>query len=426
MKVHRRTFLQGCCTGIAALAGARIENLTFAQSPGSKDILISVFLRGGMDALSLVAPYGDAEYHQARPELGLDTPQIIDLDGYFGLNTAASSLAQLYNAGHLALIPACGFPDANRSHFEAQDIVDRGLTGNAARLGDGWLARHLTPANPMDSVFRAVSLGTQGSVALEGFSNAIAMNGAGDFSLNTHWNHTNGIRSALRNMYNADPAIGNIALRTLDAVDVVESSPSGEYQPKNGATYPSTDFSRKIKSIAQLIRMGVGLEAATLDLGGWDTHENQANYNSPAQGYFANLSKELADGLLAFWTDMQDFHGKITLVVMSEFGRRVRENKSRGTDHGHGGLMMVLSSNVRAKRVYGRWPGLAQEQLFESVDVASTTDFRSVFSEILKMRRGVTGTELAELFPGFTYNKAVGFFIPEGTSTAADNWSLFE
>lgn len=425
MKVHRREFLQGCCAGIMALAGSRLTNVTFAQSPGNQgDILVTVFLRGGLDALSLLAPWSDAEYHAARPVLGLEASHVHDLDGYFGINRAADGLLELYNAGHLALIPACGFPDANRSHFEAQDMVDRGMTGNAARSGDGWLARHLAPSQPMDSVFRAVTLGSQPSVSMEGFSHSLAMNGAGDFSITTAWGHGDRVREALRSMYAGDPVIGPTAIRTLDALDVVAASPSTDYVPRHGAVYANTDFSRRMRSIAQLIRMDVGMEACTVDLGGWDTHENQAG-SDPAAGYFANLSQQLADGMRAFWTDLRDYHGRITVLVMSEFGRRVRENSSRGTDHGHGGLMMVLSANVREKRVFGEWPGLAQGQLFESVDVETTTDFRAVLSEVLRMRRNVPLSELDELFPNFNYSTGLGVFVPAGQSTAATGWAEY-
>lgn len=426
MKMERRQFLQGCCAGIAALAGSRITNVTFAQTPGQRDILVTVFLRGGMDALTLLSPFADSEYHAARPALALDNEHVFDLDGYFGLNRAAQGLGEIYSAQHLAFIPACGFPDANRSHFEAQDIMDHGMTGNAARTGDGWLSRHLAPSNPMDSVFRAVTLGSQPSVSLEGFTHSLAMTGSGDFSLNTAWNHVGEIRSALREMYGNDPLIGPTALRTLDAIDVVESSPDKDYVPRNGANYGNSAFAKRLQSIAQLLRMEVGLEAATVDLGGWDTHENQVAWNDPTSGYFANLTRELSDGLRAFWTDLRDFHGRLTVVVMSEFGRRLRENDSRGTDHGHGGLMMVMNSNIRERRVFGQWPGLAQEQLFESVDVASTTDFRAVLSEVLRMRRGASLQQIADIFPDYNFDKGLGIFIPEGLPTAAKDWNLFE
>lgn len=426
MKMRRRTFLQGCCSGIAALAGTRLGNLSFGQNPGQRDVIISVFLRGGLDALSLLAPFDDSEYHAARPDLGLAGANVFDLDGYFGLNIAAERLRDLYNAGHLALIPACGFPDSNRSHFEAQDIMDRGVTGYAAQGGDGWLARHLAPAAPMESVFRAVSLGSSLSTSLEGYNGGLSMNSAGDFTLNTHWNHVDDARVALRQMYAGDPRLSGLAERTLDAMDIVDSNPPGNYTPGNNVTYPNTNFSNALRSLAQIIRMQVGLEAATVDLGGWDTHENQASGSNPAEGYFANLVREMSEGLHAFWSDLQDQHGRLTIVIMSEFGRRVRENNSRGTDHGHGGLMGVISANVREKKIYGTWPGLAQGQLFESVDVQMTTDFRTVIAEVLRARRGVSPTEIAALFPDFSFGAPVGFFLDPGAPTAASDWSLFQ
>ncbi len=426
MKMKRRTFLQGCCSSIMALAGARLGNLTFGQGPGNRDIIVSVFLRGGMDALSLLAPWSDTEYHQARSRLGLDAANVIDLNGYFGINKGADKLATLYNAGHLAFIPACGFPEANRSHFDAQDIMDRGLTGSAAKTGDGWLARHLVPSSPMDSVFRAVSLNGAASISLEGFPGALTMESAEDFTLHTHYNHLDDFRVALRQMYAADPRLSGVANRTLDAVDLIDANPTGDYVPGNGTVYPDTDFAETLKSVAQIIRMNLGLEAATVDLGGWDTHEYQANNGSPHQGYFANNAKQMADGLHAFWSDLLEYHGRLTVVVMSEFGRRVRENDNLGTDHGHGGLMMVLSSNVLEKKIYGAWPGLAQGQLFESVDVAATTDFRSVIGEILKARRGVSDSTLATLFPGHTYAPAGFFLDPNQQTNRAAGWDMFE
>jgi len=423
VNIRRRTFLQGCCSGIMALSGARLGNLSFAQTPGERDILVSVFLRGGMDALSLLAPFADSEYHEARPDLGLNSIDVVDLNGYFGINKAATRLRDLYLARHLALIPACGFPEPNRSHFEAQDIMDHGQTGIEARTSSGWLSRHLAPSNAMDSVFRAVSLGSTNSPAFDGFPGSLSIDGANGFSLNTHWNHGDDFRVALRQMYDGDPRLQSLARRTLDAVDTIDGNPPGDYVPGNGVTYPDTDFANTLTSVAQLIRMGVGLEAATVDLGGWDTHENQASYNNPSQGYFAAHVQELADGLHAFWSDLQEWHGRLTIIVMSEFGRRLRENSNLGTDHGHGGLMMVVSSNVREQKVYGAWPGLSYEQLFENVDVAATTDFRSVIAEVLKARRGVDDVALASLFPGFPFGPPVGFFLNH--EAAVRDWSLF-
>lgn len=180
----------------------------------------------------------------------------------------------------------------------------------------------------------------------------------------------------------------------------------------------------------KIAEVGLQLEitcqaTATVDLGSWDTHENKASSADPVTGYFANQVQQLANGLHAFWSDLTEWHGKMTVVIMSEFGRRVRESSNLATDHGHGGLMMVLSSNVHERKVYGAWPGLAQEQLFESVDVQATTDFRNVIVEILKARRGVTGEQLATFLPGYTFNDPTGFFIDPNPPAAARDLSLF-
>lgn len=430
MKLKRRTFLQGCCSGIMALSGSRLGNLVFAQTPqASGDIIVSIFLRGGMDALSFLAPYLDPFYIENRPQLSLRSADVVDINGYFGLHNGAARLAELYNAKNLALIPACGFPEGNRSHFESQDIMDRGsVSGNSSV---GWLARHMNPYQQIDSVFKAVSISNSISTSLNGYNGSLSMQNAGDFKFNSHWEHADDYRRALNTMYDNDADLRGLAKRTFDAVDILEANAPGTYNPQNGAVYPNNTFGNNLKSIAQIIRMGLGMEAATVDLGGWDTHESQSpGSGDPDGGYFYDQVKTLADGIHALWTDLQDKQGKLTILVMSEFGRRFRENTNRGTDHGHGGIMMVVSSGIREKKVYGAWPGLSREQLFESVDVQVTTDFREVLAEILRARRGLSIEQAAQLFPGFSYGRTVGFLLPQATFeppivSAAENWDLF-
>jgi uncharacterized protein (DUF1501 family) len=424
-RIRRRTFLQGCCAAIAAMNGSRLGNLVFAQGGGpQRDILVVVFLRGGMDALSFLAPYSDANYADARPRLRLTSAQVSDIDGYFGLHPSAAALRDLYTNQHLALIPAAGFPESNRSHFEAQDYYERGQLG--ASTTGGWLARHLATMAGGD-VFQAVSIGSSVAVSLEGMSEALAMDGADGFEIAGHWNQVDDIRAALRRMYAYDDRFGVTALRTLDIADIIEANPPGDYVPRNGVVYPNTGFADRLLSVAQLIRMDVGLEVATLDLGGWDTHENQASGSNSASGTFANLVSELSGGLNAFWTDLQDYHGRLTVMVMSEFGRRLRENASIGTDHGHGGLMMVLSANIAQRKVWGVWPGLANEQLFERVDVHATTDFRTVITEVMAARRA--HADPATLFPGFAYPGPLGLFAAGGslvgTTSSVGDWARY-
>ncbi len=413
---NRRTFLKGCCAGIAALCGSRITNLSFAQGPANgRDILISVFLRGGMDGLNFLVPYEDPDYYYHRYDLALGSEHVLDVDGFFGLHPSAAPLKELYDQGHLALIHACGLPFSNRSHFDAQDIIERGQGENGRSNQEGWLARHLNWV-PIQSMFDGVSFGSSVAASLDSFSSAVSLSRLRDFSLHGDWAQLDDIRRSLRSMYQHDPSLSDVALSTLDVSDLLESQPTDEYVPIEGVEYPNGGFGRSLTSLAQLIKLELGLQVATIDLGGWDTHQGQ-NYNDPTQGHFASLVNELSLGLNNFWNDMVDYHGRITVVAMSEFGRRARENNNSGTDHGHGGVMMVLSSDITQKKVWGTWPGLASELLFERVDLDVTTDYRTVLSEILLTR--MKQQNLHSIFPGFSFQQPLGIF---GVETSVDRW----
>jgi len=424
MKLHRRTFLQGCCAGIVAMNGSRLGNLVFAQGApaASRDVVINVFLRGGMDALNFLIPVADSLYHDARPRLRIQGSAAAGtmLDGYFALHPSAAPLKELYDEQHLALIPATGLPDADgsRSHFQAQDYMDN---GGKDRDAGGWIGRYLNGAPSQDSyggVFRGLTFGASASLALSGFPGALAMNDPGQFTLRGSGSHAGDIRRALRLMYNFDASLGPVAIKTLDTADLLDANPVGAYAPTPGVVYGDNDFSRALANIAQLVKMDLGLQAATVDMGGWDTHESQADGNSAA-GAFARLVEELAGGLHSFWNDMASHHGRLTVVVMSEFGRRLKENDNRGTDHGHGGAMMVLNRNIAAKQVWGAWPGLANDSLFERKDLAVTTDFRTVLGEIFTKRLGVGSAALANYFPGFVYPGPLGFLETPASATAS-------
>lgn len=417
--MSRRTFVKGCCAGITAMAGVNLGNLVFAEPQkrlnGSgqlvpADVLISVFLRGGMDGLSFVVPYGDSDYHTARPDLGLDGPQVIDLDGQFGLHPSAASLKMLYDSQHLALIQACGSPDPSRSHFEAQDNMDRGQLDGSLSHG-GWLARHLgTQSN--ESIFRAISYGSALATSLEGLNGALSLQGASGFTFNGSSSQKDDLRRALRDMYADDPDLKDVAIATLDAVDVIDHANPGSYEPPVGVEYPSSSFGDALKQVAQLVRLDLGLQAATVDVGGWDTHENQAG-GDPVTGTFAGNVADLSNGLFAFFSDMASWTGsKVTVVMMSEFGRRLKENKNRGSDHGHGNVMAVLSNDIVQTKVWGTWPGLGYDQLFEHVDLEVTTDFRTILGEVLVARLGQTA--LTNIFPGYTYPGPLGIFGAAG------------
>ena len=423
MNINRRKFLQGCCAGIVAMQGVRFGGLSFAASTaaGPSDVIVSIFLRGGMDALSLLVPHGDADYATARSSLRMTSGQILDIDGYFGLHPAAAGLKELMDANHLAIIAAAGSPDSTRSHFEAQDNMELGVLGNTHYAGGGWLGRQMNLTGG-DSIFKGVSFGQNIERALEGFGGALALSGAGGFTLSGSGGQADDMRRALREMYSYDNELGQTALRTLDAIDVVDRNDPQSYVPGNGATYANNAAANGLKAIAQMIRMNVGLSGIQMSVGGWDTHESQANGGgSSHQGYFADRIKELSDGLRSFWTDMTDFHGKVTVVMMSEFGRRLKENDNRGTDHGRAGLMTVLSSNIVEGKVYGNWPGLAYDQLADHVDLAVTTDFREVLSETIWQR--TANSNLTAMFPGYTFGGGLGLFGQLRTN-ASDAWRM--
>jgi len=422
--MRRRSFMHGCCAGIAAMCGGRLDKLVFADNRDGvqRDVVINVFLRGGMDALSFLIPYADADYSLARPRLKMTTTgqylplqsgQVSDIGINFGLHNAAAPLRTLMNNNHLAVVAAAGSPSSTRSHFEAQDYMDRGKPDDDS-YSAGWLARYLE-GTAATGIFSGISSSTNLATSLQGYDGALALTSANGFTLNAHWNHQDDMRRALRLMYDVDPDLRSVAKSTLDAADYLDYAAPGSYTPTSGVVYPNNSFGASMSSLAQIVKLDIGLQAATVDLGGWDTHETQAN-SDPATGTFQGLVDTLAKGLEAFWNDLVAQRSRVVVVVMSEFGRRLRENDNRGTDHGHAGIMLVLSTHLAKGRVYGTWPGLAREQLFDSVDVQVTTDFRRVLSEILIARTGNLTPNA--IFPGYTYPGPVGLFGTAGALPA--------
>ena len=410
-RVTRRQFLQGCSAAIAAMAGARLTHVAFADpnTAGSynEEIMVVVFLRGGWDALNVVPPISGADrthYVDARPELHLLDNEPLNLNGQFGLHPSLAPLLPLYQAGHFAIVHAVGLTYDTRSHFDAQQFLELGTPGQK-NTPTGWITRHLAsaPNLPPAILLPALSAGSTQAMALLGSTEAAAMSSPNGFNIAGHWHWGDPQRTALRDMYSGANWLYEAGTRTLDTIDVVEASGSASYVPANGAAYPNGSFGDNLKAVAQMIKADLGLRVATIDLGGWDTHENQGD---GAGGYLAsNQLAPLGQGLAAFYTDLsnvacgQDYTRKLTLVVMSEFGRRLKENYNHGTDHGHGNAMFVLGGHVNGGQVYGSWPGLANNQLYDGADLAVTTDYRRVLSEIVSKR--LTNPNLAAVFPGY-------------------------
>jgi uncharacterized protein (DUF1501 family) len=417
-KLSRRAFLTGSCATASGFLGSRLTSLSITPplAPEDEDheILVVVFIRGGWDALNVLSPLsGDDRiyYETARPDLKVPTEGAeasLPLDGQFGLHPAMTPIYDLYQDGNLAFIHAAGLTSNTRSHFDAMLYMELG-TPDQKNSSTGWLTRHIetAPGFPSSILFPTLAAGYGQPTSLLGSPDAVTMSDPDDFDLLGHWYLTDFQKVALRQMYDGDHWLFEAGTRSLNAMDIVDNL-SGNYIPANGAVYPEGEFGEQLTTIAQMIKEEVGLRTATIDIGGWDTHENQG---SGSGGYLADQLDLLARGLLALYTDLngtgsEDYASRLTLVGMSEFGRRFKQNANLGTDHGHGGVMFVLGGSVNGNQVFGQWPGLRNDQLYDRADLAITTDYRRILSEILIRR--FANPYLGIIFPEYEDYEPIG------------------
>lgn len=366
----------------------------------SYDTLVVIFMRGGADGLNIVVPHGDADYYAHRRALAIAEPgsnratSALDLDGFFGLHPSLKPLQELWHERALAAVHAVGSPDPTHSHFDAMDYMERGTPGEK-QMATGWIGRHLqVQASDNRSPFRAVGLGTIVQQSLRGPISALSLQSIADFHLRGETSELKRIQQTIASLYEGGDMLQVEGQETIQALDLLARLASARYTPAHGAKYPASYFGQSLQTLAQLIKSDVGVDVGAVDIGGWDTHQQQG----AAEGPMARLMHELAQGLYAFYTDLQERMKRITLVTMSEFGRRVQENSSHGTDHGHGNVMIVMGGAVNGGKVYAEWPTLAEERLYGPGDLAVTTDFRDVLGEIVQKRLG--NANLAAVFPG--------------------------
>ena len=402
----RRVFLKNSALaifGVGAIPSWLSRSVYAGDVHGKrrKKILVAIFQRGAVDGLNMVVPFGEPRYYQLRPSIAIPRPDgtpasAVDLDGFFGLHPSLASLKPMFDARHLAIVDAVGSPDPTRSHFDAQDYMESGTPGLKA-TGDGWMNRALLkpvgPASPL----RAVSLGSGLSRTLRGPNDAIAVNNLNDFQVKDQKS-----AATFESMYDHshDTVLHGTGKETFSAVKIMQSIQKQRYTPANGAKYPGGKFGQNLQQIARLIKADVGIEVAFAEIGGWDTHVNEANQ-------LANNLTEFGQSLAALYQDLGDRMEDVTVVTMSEFGRTVRENGDRGTDHGHANVMFVMGGDIRGGKVYGDWPGLADdEQLYEGRDLNLTTDFRDVLGELVARHMG--NRNLKAVFPGYENPKFRG------------------
>ncbi len=409
--MNRRIFLRN--GGLALVSLGLVPEFVaraVAASGTRGKVLITIFQRGAVDGLNMIVPFGERDYYAARPTLAIAPPgraadAAIGLDDFFGLHPRLAPLAPFYKAGQMAIVHASGSPDGTRSHFDAQDYMETATPG-VKSTDEGWLNRYLHAREHQAATpFRAVALAPQLPRALQGRAPALAIGQISRFGLRGAAAGI-GTPASFEAQYAdaAAQALQTTGREAFEAVRMLETANPAQYTPANGADYPRSPFGAALRQIAQLVKADVGLEVAFAECGGWDHHVNQG----AATGQLATRLDDLGRSIAALTLDLGDRMRDVVILTMSEFGRAVAENGSRGTDHGHGNAMMILGGAVKGGRVYGRWPGLAREQRFEGRDLAVTTDFRSVFSEVLHGHLGLRDT--STVFPGFTDRGAMGMF----------------
>ena len=424
--MDRRVFMKSGAMALATmgLSPTFLRRTVFAQElvkgaalngNARGKVMIVLFQRGAADALNVVVPHGERAYYTMRPTIAVPRPiagaaaSAIDLDGFFGLHPSLAPFKRLWDDGILAPVHAVGSPSNTRSHFDAQDYMESGTPDNKGTR-DGWLNRYLAVKGTCDecklnephtgkpSPFQAVAMTPQTPRILEGPAASVAMNSLDEFTIRTNGSQAERIE-ALYRTGSAD-VVHAAGGEMFEAMKILKSANPQQYVPDNSADYPKTPFGQHLKQIAQLIKANVGLEIAFADVGGWDTHVNQG----AATGQLANRLDDFSRSIATLVQDLGNRMSDVTILTMSEFGRTAHQNGNGGTDHGHATAMFVIGGDVKGRKVHGKWPGLEPEQLNEGRDLALTTDFRTVFSEVAFKHLGAA--RMDAVFPGFEGNQA--------------------
>jgi uncharacterized protein (DUF1501 family) len=396
----RRSMLKGLgAAGAIAVAGPLISSrLAYATDTSyAGDVLVVLSLHGGVDGLSVIPPVGDPNYAALRPTIGIPSSLALPLGGIFGMHPALAPIKPLYDAGKLAVVHAVGQPTGSRSHFKDTEELERAAPGTSLRTG--WLDRVLG-VRGAGTAFQATQLGSSmlpGS--LLGPAPELAMTSIDNFALSVWDGYRPQVLAALGAMHAglAHP-VAQQAATTLAALSTAAAMKTAGYTPANGAVYPTTALGNALRDLARLIKQGVGLQIATLDYGNWDMH-NGLGKPGDVNGWMHRQLADVAACLVAFHTDLGAGMNNVSLVTLTEFGRRARENGDGGVDHGYGQAVLTLGGGLRGGQVYGRWPGLGTADL-DNGDLACATDYRQILTEILQKRCSIGS--ISEIFPGLT------------------------
>ncbi len=411
--MNRRKFLKSLTTstvaGMAALSGNPFSpRIKLAHAAEGKTLVI-LFQRGGCDGLNTVVPYGDNHYYSLRPTIAIAAPDpansesALNLNGFFGLHPALAPLKPFYDANRLAIFPTIHYPEANRSHFSSQHFIESAYSGNDL---DGWVNRYLQ-TTPGGGDIRAISFGSRMAQALRGDVTVSSIENLTTFNLGIPDAESNRLLGNLSNVYDQLSSDGRafrdlvhrFGDRLIDDMTALRDIDASSYQPENGANYPGDSTSRQLRQVAQLIKSGIGLEAATVSIGGWDTHSDQGGGNPSGKQY--RVHERFAGGIAAFVTDMGEAMEDVILLTCTEFGRTSAENGSQGTDHGNASTWFVIGGGVQGG-IYGTWPGLAEDQLNRGRYLEMTVDYRDLFGDILEKHMAANSLDL--ILPGYTYS----------------------
>ena len=398
--------------GMGGIPGFLADAVAGTTTPGlfkKKKMLVCIFQRGAMDGLMAVTPFTDQYLKAARPTLFMSAAQVgkgkllIDLDGRFGLHPSMSAFEPMFREKRLGIVHGIGSPNTTRSHFDAQDFMESGTPFNKG-TESGWLNRAVgLLGHDAATPFQGVSLTSSLPRSFYGNNAAVAIKNLADFNIQLKGDQAgaNMASKSFEDLYDqaSSGLLKNTGKESFDAMKMLKNADTKKYQPEYNVVYPNSALGNSLKQIAQLIKMDVGMEVAFAESGGWDTHFNQGTEN----GIFARNVNDLSESIMAFWTDLGRYQDELTVMTMTEFGRTVAQNGTGGTDHGRASCNFILGNGVSGGLVHGMVNPLAKENLEDGRDLAVTTDFRSVFSEVADKHLGINNDKV--LFPNWSGNK---------------------
>lgn len=400
--------------GLGGVPGFLLDAVAGTKPAGlfkRRKIMVCIFQRGAMDGLMAVTPFTDQYLKAARPTLFMSAAKggknkpLIDLDGRFGLHPSMASFEQLFRDKRMAIVHGIGSPNNTRSHFDAQDFMESG-TPFKKGTESGWLNRAVgLLGHDGATPFQGVSLTSSLPRSFYGDHPAVAISNLQDFNIQMRGNlkGANMAAKSFEDLYDQTSSglLKETGKESFDAIKMLQTTDVKNYKPSNDAVYPNTALGNSLKQVAQLIKMDVGMEVAFAESGGWDTHFNQGTEN----GIFSRNVNDLTESIMAFWTDMGTLQDDVTVMTMTEFGRTVKQNGTGGTDHGRGSCNFILGNGVKGGLVHGLVNPLSVENLEDGRDLAVTTDFRSVFSEVADKHLGIHNDKV--LFPDWS-GKTIG------------------